>query len=313
MKDLLILGGGPAGAAAAVYASRKKITATIVTNEWGGQSTVSTDVQNWIGTPHIAGEDIAKSLKAHVAEYAADVLEVIENDTVVSLKEIDGGFEVATQKGATLQGRTVLVCTGSSRRQLEAPGAERLNHKGISYCASCDAPLFGGVDVVVIGGGNSGFESALQLLAYATKVTLLERGPAFKADPVTVEHALANEKMEAITNASIKEIQGESFVEGVVYTDADGADHTLKVGGVFVEIGSIPNSEFAKGLVETNTIGEIVVDPKTQRASLRGLPAGRQGIWAAGDVADGLFKQNNISMGDAVKALEDIYLYLQKI
>lgn len=306
MKDLLILGGGPAGAAAAVYASRKKITATIVTNEWGGQSTVSTDVQNWIGTPHIAGADIAKSLKAHVTEYASDVLEVIENDSVVSFKEIDGGFEATTQKGVALQGRTVLVCTGSSRRQLDVPGAERLNHKGISYCASCDAPLFGGVEVVVVGGGNAGFESAAQLLSYATKVTLLERGDAFKADSVTVEKTLANPKMEAITNASIKEIRGESFVESVVYTDKGGNEHTIACGGVFVEIGSIPNSGFMKDIVTLNEIGEIVVDPKTQRAS-------REGIWAAGDVADGLFKQNNISMGDAVKALEDIYLYLQKI
>jgi alkyl hydroperoxide reductase subunit AhpF len=306
MKDLLILGGGPAGAAAAVYASRKKITATIVTNEWGGQSTVSTDVQNWIGTPHIAGADIAKSLKAHVTEYASDVLEVIENDSVVSLKEIDGGFEATTQKGVALQGRTVLLCTGSSRRQLDVPGAERLNHKGISYCASCDAPLFGGVEVVVVGGGNAGFESAAQLLSYATKVTLLERGDAFKADSVTVEKTLANPKMEAITNASIKEIQGESFVEAVVYTDSEGNEHTIACGGVFVEIGSIPNSGFVKDLVDLNEIGEVVVDPKTQRAS-------RAGIWAAGDVADGLFKQNNISMGDAVKALEDIYLYLQKM
>lgn len=306
MKDLLILGGGPAGAAAAVYASRKKIQSAIVTNEWGGQSTVSTDVQNWIGTPHIAGADIAKSLKAHVAEYADDVLEVVENDTVVSVKEIEGGFEVATQKGVVLQGRTLLLCTGSSRRQLDVPGAERLNHKGISYCASCDAPLFGGVEVVVVGGGNAGFESAAQLLSYATKVTLLERGDAFKADPVTVEKTLANPKMEAITNASIKEITGESFVDSVVYTDKDGNDHTIACGGVFVEIGSIPNSGFVKDLVELNKIGEVVVDPKTQRAS-------RKGIWAAGDIADGLFKQNNISMGDAVKALEDIYLYLQKM
>lgn len=306
MKDLLILGGGPAGAAAAVYASRKKIQSAIVTNEWGGQSTVSTDVQNWIGTPHIAGADIAKSLKAHVAEYADDVLEVVENDTVVSVKEIEGGFEVATQKGVVLQGRTLLLCTGSSRRQLDVPGAERLNHKGISYCASCDAPLFGGVEVVVVGGGNAGFESTAQLLSYATKVTLLERGDAFKADPVTVEKTLANPKMEAITNASIKEVTGENFVDGIVYTDAQGNDHTIACGGVFVEIGSIPNSGFVKDLVELNKIGEVVVDPKTQRAS-------REGIWAAGDIADGLFKQNNISMGDAVKALEDIYLYLQKM
>lgn len=303
-KDLVIIGGGPAGAAAAVYASRKKISSAIITQEWGGQSTVSADVQNWIGTPHIAGADIAKQLKAHVAEYAADVLEVVEGDIVTSVTKQGEGFLVTTKKGVEFEAKSVLVCSGSRRRQLDVPGAERLNHKGISYCASCDAPLFGGVPVAVIGGGNAGFESAAQLLSYATKVTLLERSDAFKADPLTVEKTLANANMEALTNVNVKEIKGESFVEALVYEDAQG-EHTLEVGGVFVEIGSIPNSGFMANLVQLNEIGEIVVDPKTQRASV-------EGVWAAGDVSDVLYKQNNISMGDAVKALEDIYLYLQK-
>ena len=304
-KDLVIIGGGPAGAAAAVYASRKKISSAIITEEWGGQSTVSTDVQNWIGTPHIAGAEIAKQLKAHVAEYADDVLEVVENDIVTALTKGEGGFLVTTKKGAEFEAKTILVCSGSRRRQLDVPGAEELNHKGISYCASCDAPLFGGVAVAVIGGGNAGFESAQQLLSYATKVTLLERGDSFKADPLTVEKTLANANMEALTNVRVKEIKGESFVEAIVYEDSEG-EHTLEVGGVFVEIGSIPNSGFLANLVQLNEIGEVVVDPKTQRASL-------EGVWAAGDVSDVLYKQNNISMGDAVKALEDIYLYLQKM
>jgi NADH-dependent peroxiredoxin subunit F len=286
MYDLLIIGGGPAGAAAGVYAARKRVHSVLVANEWGGQSTVSPDVQNWVGTPHISGVDIASSLKKHVETYAEDILDVVDGDAVVALNEIEGGFEAATKGGKTLQARTVLVCSGSSRRKLPVEGAERLDNRGISYCASCDAPLYKGKDVAVVGGGNAGFEAAQQLLDYATSVTLFERGDEFKADPVTVEKVLKNEKMKALTAVELTEVTGEQFVDGVSYKDKDGVQQKLAVGGVFVEIGSVPNSAFVKGLVELNKIGEIVVDHKTQRASR--------------------------SMGDAVKALEDIYLYVQR-
>lgn len=305
MYDLLIIGGGPAGAAAGVYAARKRVRSVLVTKDWGGQSTVSPDVQNWIGTPHISGVDIASALKKHVETYAEDVLEVADADVVSALKEVKGGFEATTESGKTLQARTVLVCSGSHRRKLPVEGAQRLDNRGISYCASCDAPLYKGKDVAVVGGGNAGFEAAQQLLDYATSVTLFERTGEFKADSVTVEKVLKNKNMKALSGVELIEIIGEQFVEGVSYKGKDGAQQKLAVGGVFVEIGSLPNSDFVKDLVELNKIGEIVVDHKTQRSS-------REGIWAAGDVSDVLYKQNNISMGDAVKALEDIYLYVQR-
>lgn len=305
IQDIVIIGGGPAGCAAAVYAARKKLKSVIISEEWGGQSVVSVDVQNWIGTPHISGQDIAENLKKHIREYAGEVLEIINDDIVVGLNK-DKYFEVQTQAGKQFTSHTVLICSGSRRRQLQVEGAERLNHKGISYCASCDAPLFAGVEVVVVGGGNAGFEGALQLLEYATKVTLLEKNAEFLADKTTVEKAMSQDTFSAVTEVDIKEITGENQVEGLAYTDKNNQEHQLQVGGVFVEIGSIPNSDFAKDLLELNERNEIVVDPATQRASV-------EGVWAAGDVANGVFKQNNISMGDAVKALEDMYVYIQKL
>lgn len=305
MYDLLIIGGGPAGAAAGVYAARKRLKTVLVVEEFGGQSTVSLDVQNFVGIVNLPGTEIATRFKEHLEAYADDVLDIKEGDRVVKLEGSDGAFRAETKNGETYEARTVLVTSGSSRRKLPVEGAQRLDNKGISYCASCDAPLFKDRDVIVVGGGNAGFEAAQQLLDYATSVTLFERGDAFRADPVTVEKVLGHENMKALKNVELKEIKGDTFVESVVYTDKDGHEEELDVGGVFVEIGSIPNTDFVKDLVELNKIGEVVVDHKTQRSSL-------EGIWAAGDVSDVLYKQNNISMGDGVKALEDIYLYLQK-
>ena len=182
--------------------------------------------------------------------------------------------------------------------------ADRFEHNGITYCASCDGPLFAGLDVAVVGGGNAGFETAAQLLAYCKSVMLLHRGDEFKADPVTVKKVLANPKMHALLNAEILSVEGDRAVTGLVYRTKEKPDkQTLPVQGIFVEIGSVPSTEFVKELVELDKYGQIVVDPRNQRASIAG-------VWAAGDVTDGLYHQNNIAAGDAVKALEDIYLYL---
>lgn len=306
MYDLIIIGGGPAGASAGVYAARKKIKTLLITPDFGGQSSVSADVQNYVGIVSLPGMELAERFKKHLEAYAADILEIKEGPKVTSVKKTDDGFEVITSSGESLRTKTVLVCSGSSRRKLKVPGADRLDNRGISYCATCDAPLFSGKDVVVIGGGNAGFESAEQLLTYCPSVILLEFGDIFKADPVTVDRVLKNPKFKGFAGAETVEIKGENMVEGLVWKDRKtGETHNMKVGGVFVEIGAIPNSDFVKDLVGFNKIGEIVVDHKTQRSS-------QEGIWAAGDVSDVLYKQNNISMGDAVKALEDIYLYLQK-
>ena len=303
INDLIIIGGGPAGTAAGVYASRKKLQTVLITKEWGGQSTVSLDIQNWIGSPSISGADLAKDLETHLRTYAGDCVSVKDNSLVTDISSEQGNFTVTTDDGTELTARAVLIASGSTRRQLPAPGAEEFEHKGLTYCASCDGPMFSGQDVAVIGGGNAGFESAAQLLAYTKSVTLLQRSDRYKADPVTVEKVLAHENMTGVLNAQVTEVYGDGFVKGLKYTDPAG-EYDLAVAGVFVEIGMIPNTDFAANVVELDDIKRVKIDPWTQKTMT-------PGIWAAGDCTTVLYHQNNISAGDAVRALEDIYVTLK--
>lgn len=302
MYDLIIIGGGPAGSAAAVYAARKQLKTLLIVKEWGGQSTVSDDIQNWIGTPHISGAKLAESLKSHVMEYKGDILSISEHYGVTNIKGEDGNFSVTLENNETHIGKTILIATGSSRRKLDIPGADTFEHKGVTYCASCDGPLFSGTDVVVVGGGNAGFESAAQLLAYCKSVTLISRSEP-RADAITVEKLKAKENFKLVIGGTPKSVAGTTFVESFTYTDSTGEDVTLPVSAVFVEIGQVPATSFAETIVELNTTKNIVINPRTQETSVKG-------IWAAGDCTDVLYHQNNIAAGDAVRALEDIYLHL---
>ncbi len=304
MYDLIIIGGGPGGVAAGVYAARKRIKTLLVTYEWGGQSTVSEGIENWIGTINISGAELAAQLKAHVEAYKDDIVEIKEYEKVTRVEKTGDTFTVTTDANQTYTTKTVLVAAGSHRRKLDIPGAVEFENKGITYCASCDGPLYAGKDVVVIGGGNAGFESAAQLLAYAKSVTLLQRGKEYRADPVTVEKVLANPKMKGITNVELLEVKGGQFVSSMTYRDLnDNIVKELPCEGIFVEIGLIPSTDFVKDVVTLNQFNQVVIDPRTQASSA-------QGIWAAGDCTDTLYHQNNIAAGDAVRALEDIYLHL---
>lgn len=306
MYDIIIIGAGPAGTAAGVYAARKKLKTLLITEEFGGQSVVSETIYNWIGTPEIAGDKLADDFKKHLEYYADDEILTLKSglraETIT--KQDDGTFVVKDSQGEEYQTKTILLVTGSSRRKLNAEGAERLDHKGLTYCATCDGPLFSGMDVVVVGGGNAGFESAAQLAAYCNHVTILHRNDEYKADPITVEKVLTRKNVTGVLNAETKEVTGENFVDGLVYIDKkSGNKKTLDVKGIFVEIGQIPNSHIAKNLVTLNSFNHVEIDPWTQKTSC-------PGIWAAGDVTNVHYHQNNISAGDAVKALEDIYKYL---
>ena len=301
--ELLIIGGGPAGAAAGVYAARKQLNTALITESFGGQSIVSPDIKNWIGTPSISGPDLAESFKKHLQEYEGEQFTIIEGQRITEITESGEALTVKLSDGKIIETKTALVATGSTRRKLNVPGADTFEHKGLTYCASCDGPLFAGKDLAVIGGGNAGFETAAQLLAYAKSVTLLHRSPEYtKADAITVKKVLSHPNMTGITNANTKTVFGETLVQGLTY-EKDGKEHTLNVEGIFVEIGLIPSTEFVKNLVKTDKIGRITVDSHTQQSS-------NKRIWAAGDCTDGLFHQNNIAAGDAVKALEHIYLTL---
>lgn len=302
MFDLIIIGGGPAGTAAAVYAARKQLKTAMVIKEWGGQSTVSSDIQNWIGTPHISGNDLAESFKKHAYEYKGEYLTLKEGSFATRVEKIENGFSVALESGEMLTSKTILVSTGSARRKLGIPGSDTFEHKGVVYCASCDGPLFSGMDVVVVGGGNAGFESAAQLLAYCKSVTLLNRSETFRADEITVKKLSEHPNFRIVKNAVPTEVHGEKFVTGISYKDAVTSEvKKIDCGGVFVEIGQIPATDLVKGFVEMTEGGQIKIDPRTQKTSV-------PGIWAAGDCTDVLYHQNNIAAGDAVRALEDIYL-----
>lgn len=303
--ELIIIGGGPAGCSAAVYAARKQIKTLLLTVDFGGQSVVSEDIQNWIGTPHISGADLAKSLQAHVEAYKGDFVEIKAGSPVSQVIKIDGGFSVTTVSGETFSSKALLVTAGSSRRKLNAINADKFEHKGLTYCASCDGPLFSDMDVAVIGGGNAAFETVAQLSAYCKSVTLIHRNETFKADEITVEKIKADPKVRIITNTETLEVLGDKFVSGLKIKNKDtNEEETLNVAGIFVEIGQISNGGFMSDLVEVDSFGKIVIDPWTQKTSV-------EGIWAAGDITNIRYHQNNIASGDAVKAIEDAYLAIK--
>jgi len=304
MQDLIIIGGGPAGVSAGVYASRKKLKTTVIAKDFGGQSVVSDSIENWIGDISIPGPELAKKMEAHLMAYAGEDVKVVKGKYCQKVEKIEGGFKVTTDKN-TYEAKAVLITTGSHRRRLEAENADIFEHKGITYCASCDGPMFTGKDVVVVGGGNAGFETAAQLLAYTNSVTLLNRSEEFKADPVTVEAVLKDPKMSVIKNAQIIKVLGDKFVSGFIYKDLNtGEEKEISCQGIFIEIGNIPTTEMVAGLVPLDEFNRIKIDPWTQRTET-------DGVWAAGDCTNIIYHQNNIAAGDAVKALEDIYLWVK--
>jgi alkyl hydroperoxide reductase subunit F len=306
MYDLVIIGSGPAGVAAAVYAARKRLKTVLIAEEVGGQSVVSDGIENWIGTPKISGNELAKAFATHLDTVKGDLVTLATHERVVSLVKNDDGFLATTKNGKEFSAKAVLIASGAGRRKLDVPGAEKFENKGVTYCASCDGPLFGDMDVAVIGGGNAGFETALQLLAYAKSVTLIHKHKEFKADAVTVEKARSHPNMRIIAHAEPTEVMGDQFVIGLKYTDKDSGEvKELAVSGIFVEAGVLPNTGFVEGLVELDAVKRVKTDPHNQRTSV-------EGVWAAGDCTDELYHQNNIAAGDGVKALEDIYLWIKK-
>ena len=322
--DLIIIGGGPAGSAAAIYAARKRLKTLFITSEWGGQSVVSEQIFNWVGTPMISGNDLAKNFKTHVVENSVlknegSTLEVKEGAKVTGITDVGllqnriattatpvtgNSLSVKIESGEEFETKTILIASGSGRRKLEAKNADKLEHKGLTYCASCDGPLFADMDVAVIGGGNAAFESAAQLMAYCKSVTIINRSDTFRADEITVEKVLKNPKITSLKNAEILEVKGDKFVEGLIYEDKiTKVQKELKVTGIFVEIGQIPNTDFVKNLLPLDEIGRIKIDAWSQKTEV-------PGVWAAGDCTNVLYHQNNIAAGDAVRALEDIFVTL---
>lgn len=310
ISDVIIIGGGPAGCAAAVYTARKNMKTLLITESFGGQSIISDDIQNWIGQLHISGIDLAKKLEAHVRSFP-NIVNIKSPEKVMDVKSVDCeigerlcNFEVKTDKGM-YQGKTVIVASGARPRKLGIPGEDKFQSKGVAYCSTCDSPIFTGKKVAVVGGGNSGLEAVQDLFPYASEVYLLEYTDSLKGDPKTVEEIKKNPKLkEIILNAKILEISGDSMVTSLKYQDTkDGQEKTLAVAGVFVAIGAIPNSEIVKDLVQLDSHKQVMINFQHATTS-------HPGVFAAGDVTCDPYKQNNISVGDGVKAALAAYSYL---
>ena len=303
LYDTIIVGGGPAVAAAAVYTARKKMKTLVITEEFGGQSIVSSGIENWIGEQKITGMELAEKLERHIR--AQEDIEVKVPEKVIEVREEKNRlFEVKTDRGAAYHTKTVIVTSGGRRRRLHVPGEDELEGKGVAFCSTCDAPFFKDVDVAVLGSGNSALEAVIDLFPYAKNIFLLIRGEKPKGDPVNQEEVAKSCQVQIITSVEVEKILGDGNVTGVQYKDKK-TDKTgeLDVGGVFVEVGSMPNSEFIKDLVETNQSGEIIIDHRTARTS-------KEGVFAAGDVTDDPYKQNNIAAGDGVRAALSAYSYV---
>ncbi len=302
MYDLAIIGGGPAGASAGIYAARKKLKTVFITKDFGGQSIVASDIQNWLGTESVSGKDFGKMVENHVRSYSNESLKIEEGRYAESLKQTtDNTFILKTDDGKEYESRAILICTGGRRRKLNVAGSEKFENKGITYCATCDAPMFSGQKVAVVGGGNAGFGTASQLTSYAKEITILNNSDKFMADPLRVEEVLRDPKVKALNNADVKEIKGDKMVSALIYENKEtGELCELDVTGIFVEIGMIPATDIVKKIVELDDRGYIIVNHKNQKTSV-------QGIWAAGDCTDSPYKQNIIAAGAGATALEDIY------
>lgn len=294
--DLIIIGAGPAGITAAVYAARKRMNFIVVTKDIGGQTAWSGEIENYTGYQFITGAELTAKFEEHTRTYNFNMR---ENEAVTGIEKDGGTVRVTTEK-ATYRAKTAIVASGKRSRQLGVPGEKEFRNKGLAYCATCDAPLFSGKDVAVIGGGNSALEAALQLMKIANRIHIVNNAPALTGDEVMREKVEASDKVTVMNGNSVAAVLGEKFVTGLRIKSGSG-ETTIPVQGVFVEIGLLPNADFAAAL-ERNAKGEIKVD-SYNRTSLGG-------VFAAGDVTDVPEKQIIIAAGEGAKAALGAFRYL---
>ncbi len=299
--DSIIIGGGPAGITAGIYLARKKINFLLLTKDLIGQIGKTSEVDNYPGLPGIKGMDLIKRFENHLKK--TDNFEIRKEEVVKVEKS--GTFRLKTEKRNLFQAKTIIVASGAVPRFLEIPGEKEFSGRGVSYCPICDAPFFKDKKVAVIGGGNAGFEAALDLTKYAREVFLFELLPRPKADQALIEQA-EKKDIKIKLNKKVEEIKGEKEVESIRYKDVEtGEKEELAVQGVFIEIGSVPVTGFLKGLVDFNEKGEIKVDPRTFQSS-------DPGLFAIGDVNDTRWKQVVIAAGQGAEAALNLSDYLEK-
>lgn len=297
--DVLVIGGGPAGASAAIYAARKGIRTGIVADRFGGQILDTASIENFISVKHTEGPKLASSLEEHVKEYNVDVMN-LQRAKRLEKKDL---VEIELENGAVLKSKTVILSTGARWRNVGVPGEAEFKNKGVAYCPHCDGPLFAGKDVAVIGGGNSGIEAAIDLAGIVNHVTVLEFMPELKADSVLQERLYSLSNVTVHKNVQTKEITGTDNVNGITFIEREtGEEKHVELAGVFVQIGLVPSTEWLGDAVERTKFGEIVVDKR----GATNVP----GVFAAGDCTDSAYKQIIISMGSGATAALGAFDYL---
>ncbi|MBV6749314.1 alkyl hydroperoxide reductase subunit F [Pseudomonas chlororaphis] len=294
--DVLVVGGGPAGAAAAIYAARKGIRTGVAAERFGGQVLDTMAIENFISVQETEGPKLASALEEHVRQYDVDIMNLQRASALVPAKHAGELHEVRFESGASLKAKTVILATGARWREMGVPGEQEYKAKGVCFCPHCDGPLFKGKRVAVIGGGNSGVEAAIDLAGIVSHVTLLEFDSKLRADAVLQRKLYSLPNVNVVTSALTSEVKGDGQkVTGLVYKDRDSGEfHTVDLEGIFVQIGLLPNTDWLKGSVELSPRGEIIVDARGETS----LP----GIFAAGDVTTVPYKQIVIAVGEGAKA-----------
>lgn len=306
-QDVVVIGGGPAGVAAAIYAARKGLDVTIIADRIGGQVKDTMDIENFISVNKTTGTELSAHLDAHLGDYE---ITKRENVSVTSLQSFQqygtNTHEVSLNTGEAIKSKTLIIATGAKWRQLGIPGEAENIGNGVAYCPHCDGPFFKGKDVAVIGGGNSGVEAALDLAGIVRSVTLFEFMPELKADQVLQEQLYKRDNITIYTNAATTEITADNDkVKAIRYTNrSDNSQHEIPLSGVFVQIGLVPNSQFLDGIVELTDFGEVVINEKGETS--------QAGIFACGDVTTVPYKQIVIAMGEGAKASLAAFDYLLK-
>ncbi len=304
MYDLIIIGAGPAGLSAAIYAVRKKIKTLVLSSDIGGQIAKAHSVDNYLGIPGVLGVELIERFLDHVKKFNIEILDGVSVENVIKTGN-DDGFIIKTSK-KEFPTRAIIIATGKKYRQLNVPGGQEFEGRGVTYCATCDAPLFKNKTVAVIGGGDAGQDTANQLTKYAKKVYIINLEQKLIGENHQVQEKLwQDEKVEIINTCFPIEIKGDKFVRSLTYAcHGPKEKKDIEIDGVFVEIGSVPVSGFVKDLLNLNQAGEITIDPKTNVTSC-------PGIFAAGDVTDVPFKQMIIAAGEGAKAALSAYKYLK--
>lgn len=298
MYDLIIIGAGPAGITASIYAARKKMNFLIITREIGGQAVLSSDIENYTGYQFITGPELVEKFREHLEKFN---VETKEDEKVTAVKKENENIIVTTDK-YRYASHAIIIASGRIPRKLGVDEEEKFKNKGVTYCATCDAPLFADMDVAVVGGGNSALDTVLQLIKIANKIYIIDAAPELRADNVMIEKAKSSGKVSIYSETKVEEIYGDKLVTGIKINHK-GEIKNLAVGGVFIEIGSVPVSDFVND-VEKNAMSEIIVNCKCET----NIP----GIFAAGDVTDVFSKQIIVACGEGAKASLAVFEYLSK-